>query len=284
MIAPSQQPFKIRDYNRTDTIDRSGERVNYGASVHQRTFIEGYIEGEVEVHLHFLVRINGCGSVPRKFCAVLQREGDRGQVKGNEVKVFSTEAEPNKSRSGHMSEAMFIISVKHMETPQRVCCNIPSVVRLQALDNCLTGWIDHPKLPLPPAVKLGASLGNKELTVLGDWLRERSTLPFEGELIHGIIKAGPEVMDTLSDEDSPFGRRLLPNHGSNHILPGIGVEFVRGAVSILFDPPLDHEREGVQVLFRSLDLHEGTSKTRHGLTSEDDDRRTDADNPGRGRA
>ena len=116
----------------------------------------------------------------------------------------------NDASDGHLGDvrhSMFVHVGKLVELPEGVRRElIPSVVRLQPLDNCLRVWIDAPN-SLFPGVRihsLGAEDG--ELRVFDELGRGRVAMMSDDEVINEVVESGAEVMETVADDEAKLCR------------------------------------------------------------------------------
>ena len=99
-------------------------------------FIERYNRAILDFHLHGSLVFNG-GNNGRdrrwKFCAILERGPDKSTIKGrmreNMPAVYRDD--------GRIKAAMFVDIRELTQLPKNLGCRIPSVVRLQALNECM---------------------------------------------------------------------------------------------------------------------------------------------------
>lgn len=119
----------------------------------RRSLAERYAEAELEIHAHFVAWINGSGPVTDKLCATdragtegLNCTASKGYVVGDDVTVATEDALMH-SEQRHVKQAVLIDARKLMEFPESV--RIPSLARLQSLNDCLSTWVDVPYSPSP---------------------------------------------------------------------------------------------------------------------------------------
>src|SRR5436305_1096568 len=123
--------FQRRDHGLTRCWPRWGER---------------YVEGRVVVHLHARIHV---GAPAQNLCAVVERADAemRHMELLDESGTGESHARTHHDRTGEMHPSMLVNVGEFVEHPQQVLVGIPSVIRLNALNECLYLETEHaPKL------------------------------------------------------------------------------------------------------------------------------------------
>jgi hypothetical protein len=163
-----------------------------------------YAEGEICLHVHFLVRDIRNKTEPSYHCAVYEWADS-----GLNVVEVCTERSPFGVLNGCVDEAqptMLVNDVEFVDVPQHLR-NGGGVVRLKPLDKCEWFWLD--------AGKLVRVYGRPRSRVIEDW-KARSILRDERLAVHervgGVVKGGTECMDAFPNETRPLFKRGVLNY------------------------------------------------------------------------
>jgi hypothetical protein len=213
---------------------------------------EAYAEVGVEIHVHFRAGFVG-GGVAGDWCAVFNRTPTHEFDFVGDVVAGDDEAKGLGREKDEVRESVLVHVFKLVEPPKRVdLSKLPSRVRLQPLDNCLSAWIDAPKhvvefarILLDEDGKPGDAFdvaGHRSSLVTGD-----------GEFKDEVIQGAPEVVEAVSNNKTEFGRRRAEHFDAHNLLRSINIGFGPSSVRAFFDPGINFGFKAVQVIERSLE-------------------------------
>ena len=290
------------DHDRRNGIVKTFERLYNPAPVGWRSLFERYVEGDAEVHVHIHTNVSMLPDVldASNLCAtfkwpqgVLLNDSEHkfwcGGTRHDSPNVVECDEE-----EAEVKVAMLVDVPEFIENRKRLLGRIlPTVKRLQLLDDCAKVWPDSPEatrfLVRPPAGRpispgdaspRGVSLtpvkgvdGEADLPPLaprstprGDRVR-RSVPVGDGELPDEVIERGAEIMDDISDDGSPLfnGRlRFTVDEYLGSLPVVLGYNFVRThTLGERLDPFVDE----LQVHIRPTYL--GPTSTEVGLVGHD---------------
>ena len=105
----------------------------------RRFVAETYNEGNAELHLHFRL-----GFPAEEFCAVVHRS--EKCVADGHGSALIDDFGAGLGRADEVECSVLVDVAKLMQNPERVrqVVGVPSVMRLQSLDDCLSVWVDAP--------------------------------------------------------------------------------------------------------------------------------------------
>jgi len=133
--------------------------------------------------------------------------------------------------------------------------SIPSVIRLQTLDNCLGIWIDMPQLARRFILELIGGvefMKNREFGFSGERVRKRAFVKVLCQRKKRMIEAASQVVQAVSnDRRNPFGRPQVASE-SDYIKSSFRVELVGEGVGFFRNPLIDCGYTALQVLVRAM--------------------------------
>jgi hypothetical protein len=107
--------------------------------------------------------------------------------------------------SSSREKSVLVAVSKTVEHPKPVGgLSIPSMVRLQPLDNCLHHWRDAPDLAHAFAEKIRFTGEDGELRVAGDASRQGTAPVGSGEVVDKVVECRAKVVDAVADKKSKF--------------------------------------------------------------------------------
>jgi hypothetical protein len=124
---------------------------------------------------------------------------------------------------------------------------VPSVVRLQTLDDCLRGWCDAPDLIHAFVQEVVSVFEDGELRIFSDALGQRVAPTGFGKVIDEVVEGGPHVVQTLPDDKSEFGGRVFKDFNLYELVSSLRIEFCVNTVRAWFEPPTAFAFEALQV-------------------------------------
>jgi hypothetical protein len=218
-----------------------------------RPLPEEYVEGQQGVHVHLRVEAlregRGTGLVGCDLCAVFKRTkidvDGSGQV--GSVREVSPSAD---SDLRDMRRSMFVHVVKltkHPEGVRRVL--IPSIVRLQSLDDCLRSWIDVPDFVTAFALRPFSVAKDRELGSSIEGVRQGATsLMPDSEFVGEIVEGRAEVVEAVPDDEAEACRDWFGEFDVSELLAALTVDMTDVSVSMSLSPLTNLRVKSVQVV------------------------------------
>jgi hypothetical protein len=194
--------------------------------------VDGYINNRLSIHLHACAVLGTDDSITCEFCIRY------AQISTAELDILDT-AEGRKCcidamlrAHGKQESAMLIDILELLKQPKpvRYCC-IPSVIRLQALDNCLNHRGDISDSAKSAAIEPIGRFKDGKHGLSRLFIRQRS-LVRNGEVIDQMIQRTPEIMEAVTDQLSNQTWRLVDSIKPNDIISSFRIDFVRDNVRV----------------------------------------------------
>lgn len=211
---------------------------------------ESYAEGGHELHIHFLAGLVN-GGIAGDWCAIFNRAEDWLDFVSSEA--FNPEREARGSKKRNVRQPVLVLDGKLVELPKGVVGGpVPSVVRLQPLDNCFRAWVDAPK----HVIEFGRILFEEgwEPRFSFDAARHWPALAGDGEFKDEVVEGGTQVVDTVADDEAKFiGGRRLENFDPKELLGAINIGFTPSSVRAFFSPSVQFGFKALQVVERSAE-------------------------------
>lgn len=248
-----------RAYRVQDILAEPFKHFDYGLGVGGRTTAERYAEGEIEVHAHFLARIDGGAAVSQKLCAVAHARAKRvGGTKtrtsiakdahvasGSETSALSPEQR-------NVKQAVLVNAREFVELPEGVeAVVIPrQIIRLQILDDCLSIWGDVSYSPLG---KFPFVFGNGEHQDFFDVGGQRiSPVVGDSEVVDEVVQSRTKLMETIAKDEVDLGGRQPLGFGPEGVLASLRMVLLDDVVRVGSQPPLNFGFQALQVLQRPI--------------------------------
>jgi hypothetical protein len=145
---------------------------------------------------------------------------------------------------------MLVRVVKLVELPEGVGRElIPSVVRLQPLDNCLRVWADGPEHLAAFSRRQGLGTVDREpefpCKVLGQGVDADGG---EREFVDEVVEGGAEVVEAVADAETELCRDGLGEFEAKELLAALSVEMTDVSVRFSLSPLANLRVETVQVM------------------------------------
>jgi hypothetical protein len=240
----------------------------------RRPLGERYSEGRLYLHVHLETRIerNGLGNMGY-WCVLFHRAGkglDYSAAEHSEVSRPShIEKHTRERRDYRVQEAVLTNSVQFVKDPMGVFTEaLPSVVRLQLLDLCLSVWIPSLDLEQPASrsgvtglplqlMELGGPLAmpvpeNREFRSLREFVRERRRVRASERKREGV-ETGSEVVETVTDEHAERVAGWLFG-GDIERSGAIRIRFRSDGMVLAIQPSIDLATEILQVVERPTEF------------------------------
>jgi hypothetical protein len=200
---------------------------------------EAYAERQEGVHVHFRVealRGRGFGCVRENFCAVFVRPEIDVDCSGQEGYIGKVGVGGD-GHLGNVWRSMFVHVVKLVELPERIGRElIPSVVRLQTLDEYLRVWMDAPDFVAafqPPR----STFGQRVDAEVG-----------EREFVDEVIEGRAEIMEAIPDDETKLLRDGFREFEVDELLAALSVEMTNVSVRFSLSPLTNLRLKSVQVI------------------------------------
>jgi hypothetical protein len=249
-----KEVFEGRQNVANDASVDSSEYVRDGEPWHSfwNSLAEAYAEAGVEVHVHFRASFVK-GGVAGDWCAAFNRTPSHEFDFVGNVVAGDDESKGLGCEKDEVGQPVLVHVFKLVEPPKGVGLGkLPSRVRLQPLDNCLSTWIDAPKHVVEFARILVEEDGKPGVAF--DAAGYRSPLVTgNGKFKDEVIEGAPEVVEAVSDNKAKFGGRRVGHFNPYDLLGVVNIGFTPSSVRAFFDPGSDFGFKAVQVIERSLE-------------------------------
>jgi len=226
---------------------------------------EAYAEGWLGLHVHFRAGFVE-GGIAGDWCAAFNKAEDGFDVVNGEV-VRNEVGRTHLREKNNMGQPVLVLIRKLVELPQWAAVNpIRSVVRLQTLDNCLRVWRDAPDHALAFARELCAIAEDGERRLALDVGRDPPAVMSEGQFVDEVVEGGPEVVDTVPDDEAEFDGRRVEHFEPRELVEGINIEVRPSSVRAFISPGSHFGFKAFQVLERPVEpplVLEGHSKRQY---------------------
>lgn len=200
-----------REYFANDMVVNLREDFNHRLPRNDRCSLgERYANGRIEIHVHFLARVDGLDGESGHFCAAFYKpliDTDDSRTDGCVTDFGGVQKHAAEGGDGGVQEAVSIEACKLVEFPEGVVGEgIASLVRLQFLNSCLCAWSHtsdaflatltehsrpHPGLSLPTHVP-----EDRELNLIRSLVGQRSAMG-DGQPKSQEIQTGAEIVQAI---------------------------------------------------------------------------------------
>lgn len=223
----SRKVFSEPIENRLGDIDQAlQQKADLNETCGSWSVCEQYLLEDAGMHIHIGGRLREGPSLD--YCVLFQRHS---MVRGSLKPVLR-----RKRLNGRhayclpydMQGSMLVDVVQRADqrqaTPHILEFVVPSYVRLQMLDGCLMATAQSPDavptLPWPRRI-----LTNWERTYFGHLVGDMPSEPPNVQLKHEMIQSGPQIEETISNQERPSVVDLLEPADAKDILQPIAVSF-----------------------------------------------------------
>lgn len=228
--------------------------------------VEYYASSKFEIHLHLRFhRVPQHGIDSSHFCAIFQSTSGKCEPLDLAMsKSFDGKITVVNGCMGYVEQPVLVVVRDFMKKPKRmeVWRPIRSVVRLQSLDACL--------YPIGESFDLSEAATGDGLATLVN-LRVTAGVQKDGELVSrrriptvlhnrspdDVVKARPNIIDTVSNQETPFEWQWLIDPNSNHPILGVHIEIEDGIVGVIIEELLDFPLESLEMHLCSPKLEKG---------------------------
>ncbi len=247
-VSDSQQGFKDPE-NTEDYLKRLLEDSNEGFTFAH--FAERYLKFELGVHIHwrFLPSVDA-----EQYCSIFNRAtsgqcADTGTIVGIEAFERDRSARSAESDVGHpcrYEESVLVDVVEFVESPQRF---IPSVVRTKRFDQVIGCCSDLLYSLVSGTLKGTDIFVDGELGLpIGD------SIVGENQLVHQVIQARSDVMNSITENQQQTRRRYLGDTNSQRAISGFRIVVRDHFIGVTSVENLDFKLEIADVLCGSYNL------------------------------
>jgi hypothetical protein len=213
---------------------------------------ESYAEGGCEIHVYFRAGFVD-GGVAGNWCTIFNRAED-----WLDFVSFET-VDPERDGSGsdkrNVRQTVLVFDGKLVELPEGIVGkSLPSIVRLQPLDNDLCAWVNPSKHAVEFFQVIFATRAeDREGRIALDSLGHSPLLIGNGEFKDEVIERVAEVLETVADDEAKLGNgRWLEEFDPEDILRAINIGFGVSAVRVTFAPSSQFCIKALQVVDRSV--------------------------------
>ncbi len=241
---------------------------------------ERYARGKMELHLHLRIKASAeHRSYLSNYCAVFQSAHREGKA-FNAPMTKTADVNPALSKVGmnQVYQSMFVLVRHFVKKPKRMQVWRPvcSVVRLEALNKCLSTRREASDLNESTShygatapIHLGVPLGIKED---GELSLTHSTPQSPDRDGNKVVKPRAQVIETVPNNDTPFGWQWLHDLYSDHVLCGVMLEIEDRVIGVRVQEVRNLHVQGVEMYCRSPEFENtgqgGTETGSHVLYSQ----------------
>lgn len=237
----------LLDYVTMDVSQPIGDR--HAAELLWGSLPESYAEGGCEMHVHFRAGFVN-GGIASDWCTIFNRAEDWFKFVHTQEELVG---ETNVREKRNVRQTVLVLDGKLVELPKGIVGGfLPSVVRLQPLDNCFRVWMDAPKHAIEFFRVL--CLEDREPGTSLDIARQWRSLICQGQLECEVVEGGTEIVDTVTDDETQFGsRRGLKHFNPKELLGAINIGFGPSSVRVFLAPNAQFGFKALQVVERSVE-------------------------------
>ena len=281
-LLPEVADVKPRKEGALDVVNDVLEGFPRIEIIDRRSLLEGYVSGDLMPHLHFYVS-DERDIATNYFCAVYQRA--RGEYLPRVNHETGRKRRYRDRANGCLNDiqtAVLVDIAEVMQPPQGMTSVvIPSMIRLQLLDDCLRVWPDAHDLVKPaPALGLPASIKSEESLLIAEdgelcTLKVTSeTYMMDSKRVGQVVQGRPETEQDIANQDAQAGRRSPEDFNAKDPVVTtfpFWLELIHDSAHWVVsstDVFGDFRLKGPQVLFRSADLKFGAGGMIHGVNSD----------------
>lgn len=214
---------------------------------------ESYAEGGCEIHVHFRAGLVN-GGVAGDWCAIFNRKVDWLDFVGDGAFINHEGHMRNARVRRNVRQTVLVLVGKPVELPEGIVDGtlLPSIVRLQPLDDCFRVWSDAPKHAVEFFQVTVATGGeDRKSRISLDALGYPPLFVNNGEFEGEIVEGGTKVMEAVSNHEAEFvGGRWLEDFGPKELLGAISIGFTPSSVRAFFEPKIHFGFKALQVVDR----------------------------------
>lgn len=214
--------------------------------------LEAYVQGTTEVHVHFRGAVAGV-AIPEDWCAVFNRATDEQSI--YDCTMTHCDFRQAFKREQCETERSVLIPVGQLiQLPEWMeeCRIIPSIVRLQLLDDCLHLRGDSLETTFASGCEPMFIEADRKRRNFLDLLGQRtSVIVNQGKLVNDVVEGGAQVLQTIPDDQGEFSGWLPQGLNVDDVVAAIDalrVELSEDTIGAFFDPPSDFGFKALQVM------------------------------------
>ncbi len=239
MSFPKERPERGHDRPTHMAQDKPKNLGRWSETPAREAVAESYVQGILEIHAHIRFKVRD-SRVAGEFCAAFYRPEDEVRptlplALRHKLGRYRKEAVGRKHYE--MQKSVPVGPSKRAKHPEGVEKeSIPSVIRLQSLDDCLCGGRGTPDLGRLFREKLVSFREYGEGEILLDLFGEQLR---EGEGVDEMVEGGPEIVEALAGDQAESSRGRLQEFDPNDLLAAMFLEIDGNEVGMGFDPSSD---------------------------------------------
>jgi len=211
-----------------------------------RKLIHDYIVGQIVPHLHMRVRRRKGDPNSRDYCAIYQWPSEEC-LRSSDCSSWATQSAGAYRRLDDVKSAVLVDVTKFIKFPKGIKkVPLPTMIRLQALDDCLRTWVngtDFPQATLPvrstTAVTLPVQRGNLEDRELRGHENPSVTSLDDRQMVNQVVERSPRVIQEIPENQSDtWGWFQVYAEGSGdddittNLLLNLSLESIRVSVNV----------------------------------------------------
>jgi hypothetical protein len=231
----SKQRAQFGDYFGPDVKSDAAKRRQHVAPF-SGGIAEGYVGGHFDIHLHARAVLRIDEPITGDLCIVFRCVNDRlefHQLQGATIGIVQRDfplIDWNQQQS-----AMLVDVLKFLQEPEpmRHRC-IPSVIRLQGLNDCLSRTAEKGDPSQASRSEAILVSKNRERDLRRFLIRERAPI-LERERVRQMIEARPEIVEAITDSGGNIGWQVI-KFDPNDIVAGLSVDLFKDAVRLTATP------------------------------------------------
>lgn len=239
-------------YVTMDTREPVGDRV--ASELLWSSLAETYAKGGIELHVHFRAGFVN-GGIAGDWCAIFNRSEDWLDFVDSDT-AEDDEGNGLGSEKGNVGQTVLVLDGKLVELPERVVGDVllPSVVRLQPLDDCLRVWVDAPKHAVQFfEVIVATRAEHRKLGVALGTFGQAPALVCQGQLKSEVVESGAKIVKAVSDDEAEFGGGwLLKDFDPKDLLAALNLGFRPNSIRAFFAPSVQFAFKTLQVVERPV--------------------------------
>jgi len=227
------------------------------------SLLESYVHHETAAHLHFSAVSRG--GITREYCAVVNHVLEQRDVGLSAIGVSNGDVGVSGYSRSDSEPTVLVNVVQLVQHPQRmkrvIKTLLPSVVRLQSLDECRDSIRDavEPlhfmylmRVPLAGVSDREHGLGAWKLSVPGG--------VGQNERVDDMVQGRPKIVNAITDQHSD-DRRRVGHLGDDVVVASFRIELGESAAIVSYEAP-DHSLSYLKVFVCSKHLFPSYDKLR----------------------
>lgn len=222
------------------------------------TLREGYMDIRLEVHVHFLARVNRLGGKAEHLCVLFHgHTSDHDGAPTQSPVLFDSGSDYYSCaccvKDDGMQESMLVDVGEFVKLPEGVRSKlIPSVIRLQTFDDCLRGGVNTSNV-VPLGLKPGPVSKNRELGIFGNTVCERDG-EFLSEGICNVVETTSQPVESVADDYAKRIKRDGISACDHDIITWFRVGLGDDSVMVTIEPFANLDFEFFEVFCRPIEL------------------------------